>query len=94
MTTCLDQIRQLVATAGEVLSSEELTILDKNGKKMNDALKDHIAEPVSLTAKAVQYDDWILLYTNKESIKRTGGLSWFKLHDETVACGPGRKSKL
>ena len=61
---------------------------------MNDVLQDHIAEPVSLTAKAVQYDDWIVLYTNKESIKRTGGLSWFKLHDETIACGPGEKSKL
>ncbi len=63
-------------------------ILDENGKKMNEALQDHIAEPVSLTAKAVQYDDWIVLYTIKQSIKRTGGLSWFKLHDETIACGP------
>jgi len=69
-------------------------ILDANGKKMNDALKDHIAEPVSLEARAVQYDDWIVLYTNKESIKRTGGLSWFKLNDENIACGPGEKSKL
>lgn len=63
-------------------------ILDENGKKMNEELKEHIAEPVSLTARAVQYDDWIILYTNKKSIKRTGGLSWFKLQDETIACGP------
>lgn len=63
-------------------------ILDENGKKMNDELKNHIAEPISLTARAVQYDDWIILYTNKKSIKRTGGLSWFKLNDETIACGP------
>lgn len=63
-------------------------ILDEDGKKMNNELKDHIAEPVSLQARAVQYDDWIVLYTNKESIKRTGGLSWFKLNDETIACGP------
>jgi hypothetical protein len=69
-------------------------ILDEHGKKMNEALKDHIAEPVSLTAKAVQYDDWIVLYTSKESIKRTGGLSWFKPDDKTIACGPGEKSKL
>jgi hypothetical protein len=65
-------------------------ILDENGKKMNAELKDHIAEPVSLTAKAVQYDDWIILYTNKGSIKRTGGLSWFKLNDETIACRPSK----
>lgn len=66
-------------------------ILDENGKKMNNDLKDHIAEPVTLTARAVQYYDWIVLYTNKDSIKRTGGLSWFKLNDETIACGPTAK---
>ena len=48
-------------------------ILDENGKKMNDELKDHIAEPVSLTARAVQYDDWIVLYTNKERLKEREG---------------------
>jgi hypothetical protein len=66
-------------------------ILDVNGKKMNDDLKDHIAEPVSLSARAVQYDDWVILYTDKKSIKRTGGLSWFKLQDETITCGPSLK---
>jgi hypothetical protein len=63
-------------------------ILDENGQKMNDALKDHIAEPVSLTARAVQYNDWVILYTVKNSIKRTGGLSWFKSTDELISCGP------
>jgi len=63
-------------------------ILDSEGKKMNNELKDYIAEPVSLTARAVQYDDWIVLYTQKESIKRTGGLSWFKQHDKPISCGP------
>lgn len=65
-------------------------ILDQNGHKMNDRLKDHIAEPISLTAKAVQYNDWVILYTDTKSIKRTGGLSWFKSHEETIACGPGK----
>lgn len=32
--TCLDQIRHLVATGGEVLSSEEISTLEKNGKAM------------------------------------------------------------
>ena len=67
-------------------------ILDENGEKMNEQLQDHIAEPISLEARAVQYDDWTVLYTNKESIKRTGGLSWFKLQDETIACGPAEKN--
>ncbi|HKO82524.1 MAG TPA: hypothetical protein VJU78_19075 [Chitinophagaceae bacterium] len=62
-------------------------LLDEDGKKMNEELKDHIAEPISLEARAVQYDDWIILYANKKSIKRTGGLSWFKVKDETISCG-------
>src|SRR5258705_1065365 len=67
-------------------------VLDKNGKKMNDALKDHIAEPVTLTARAVQYDDWVILYVDgKDKIKRTGGLSWFKTKDGDVYCGPAHK---
>ena len=63
-------------------------ILDENGEKMNDAVKDYVAEPVSLTANAVQYDDWIILYTKKENIKRIGGLSWFKQNDKTISCAP------
>ena len=63
-------------------------ILGENGKKMNDVLRDHIAEPVSLKARAVQHDDWVILYIDRTSIKRTGGLSWFKQRDETIACSP------
>ncbi|WP_276500342.1 hypothetical protein [Terrimonas pollutisoli] len=62
-------------------------LLDENGRKLNEAIKDHIAEPVSLTARAVQHDDWVVLYVNKASIKRTGGLSWFKQQDKTISCG-------
>jgi hypothetical protein len=61
-------------------------ILDENGNKMNDELKDYVADPVSLTARVVQYDDWTVLYVDKTSIRRTGGLSWFKSHDETISC--------
>jgi hypothetical protein len=64
-------------------------ILDQNGKKMNDDLKDYVAEPVSLKAKAVQYDDWVVLYVNKNDIKRTGGLSWFKTNE--ISCGASCK---
>ena len=63
-------------------------ILDENGKKLNETLKDHIAEPVSLTASAVQFDDWIVLYTNRNSIKRIDGISWNKQQDETISCSP------
>jgi hypothetical protein len=65
-------------------------ILDENGKKMNHQLMDYIAEPIILTARAVQYNDWVILYTDRKSIKRTGGLSWFKSRDEAISCGPGK----
>jgi hypothetical protein len=61
-------------------------LLDEQGKKMNTELKDYVADPVSLTANAVQYDDWILLYVKKGSIRRTGGFSFFK--SQNVSCNP------
>ena len=64
-------------------------ILGSQGQKINDQLKDYIADPVSLSAKAVQVDDWIVLYIKgKESIRRTGGLSWFKMQDNSMSCSP------
>ena len=64
-------------------------IVDSEGKKMNEQLKDYIAEPVSLTAHAMQFNDWVILYVkSKGDIKRLGGLSWFKSHDGISSCGP------
>jgi hypothetical protein len=63
-------------------------IAGPDSEKINDRLKDFVAEPVSLKARAVQYDDWVILYLDKnEKIKRTGGLSWFKT-DATISCRP------
>src|SRR5215831_12148348 len=42
-------------------------IVGANGEKMNEAVKDFVASPVELHAKAVQYDDWIVLYVNAEN---------------------------
>jgi hypothetical protein len=62
-------------------------ILDSNGKKMNDIIKDYIADPVSLEARAVQYDDWVLLYVKgKEKIKRISTISLIKPNDGIVSC--------
>src|SRR5215471_1176379 len=44
-------------------------IVGANGEKMNEAVKDFVASPVELHAKAVQYDDWIVLYVNPDNIK-------------------------
>jgi hypothetical protein len=64
-------------------------ILGADGRKINEQLKDYIAEPVSLKAKAVQVDDWTVLYLDgNKSIKRLGGLSWFKQQDNSISCSP------
>lgn len=41
-------------------------LVGENGEKMNEAVKDFVAEPVSITARAVKYDDWIVLYVKRE----------------------------
>lgn len=67
-------------------------LLGPNGEKLNKELKDHIAEPITVKAKAVQHDDWIVLYLDPaKDIKRIGGLSWFKLQEGSLSCGPGKE---
>jgi hypothetical protein len=52
-------------------------VLGTNGERLNQELKDHIAEPIAVKAKAIQYDDWIVLYLDPaKDLKRLGGLSW------------------
>lgn len=61
-------------------------IVGPNGEKMNEAVQDVVAEPVSIEAKIVQQDDWIILYTGKEHIKR---ISYAQLRDpdvKVIAC--------
>ncbi|HEX6171951.1 MAG TPA: hypothetical protein VFZ33_19845 [Chitinophagaceae bacterium] len=56
-------------------------IVGPNGEKMNEAVQDVVAEPVSIEARVVQQDDWIILYTGKENIKR---ISYAQLRDPKV----------
>lgn len=56
-------------------------IVGPNGEKMNEAVQDVVAEPVSIEAKVVQQDDWIILYTGKENIKR---ISYAQLRNPEV----------
>jgi hypothetical protein len=42
-------------------------LVGANGEKINEAVKDFVALPVTLHAKAIQYDDWIVLYVNPEN---------------------------
>lgn len=46
-------------------------IVGPNGERMNEAVKDFVAEPVEINARVIQQDDWIVLYLDgKESISR------------------------
>ena len=61
-------------------------IVGPNGEKINEAVQDIVAEPVSIEARVVQQDDWIILYTDKEKIKR---ISYTQLKDpnaKVIAC--------
>ena len=61
-------------------------IVGSDGEKMNEAVQDVVAEPVSIEARVMQMDDWIVLFTNKESIKR---ISYTQLRDpdaKAIAC--------
>ena len=61
-------------------------IVGPNGEKINEVLQDIVAEPVSIEARVVQQDDWIILYTGKENIKR---ISYAQLKDpnaKVIAC--------
>ncbi len=63
-------------------------IVGANGEKMNEAVQDVVAEPVSIEAKVIQQDDWIILYTAKDKINR---ISYAHLKDPNVkmiACAP------
>jgi hypothetical protein len=37
-------------------------LVGANGEKISEAIKNFVAEPVSIEAKLVQYDDWIVMY--------------------------------
>ncbi len=61
-------------------------IVGPNGEKINESVQDLVAEPVSIEARVVQQDDWIILYTGKENIKR---ISYTQLKDpnaKVIAC--------
>ncbi len=41
-------------------------LLGQHGEKINKSVQPFVARPVELSAKAVQYDDWVVLYVNME----------------------------
>ena len=52
-------------------------IVGAHGEKMNEAVRDFVAEPVSIEAKLVQYDDWIVMYV--EESKKINTISYLQM---------------
>lgn len=44
-------------------------IVGANGEKMNEAVQDYVATPVSIHAKAVAFGDWIVLYVQQNGLQ-------------------------
>ena len=61
-------------------------IAGQYGEKMNEAVKDFVAEPVAIEANLVQQDDWIILYVKEKSINRIAAISLFKSQNEIASC--------
>ncbi|GAB2817400.1 hypothetical protein [Ferruginibacter profundus] len=64
-------------------------IVGPNGEPMNEAVQDYVAEPVAITARVVQQDDWIILYVADKKINRISGIRLYKSPAEITSCVAG-----
>jgi hypothetical protein len=64
----LGGIPPMLRVADEAGAANYYLLVGSHGEKMNEAVKDFVAEPVSIEANAVQYGDWIVLYAGSEKI--------------------------
>jgi hypothetical protein len=62
-------------------------LVGANGEKFNTQVQDFVAEPVAIEGRAVQYDDWVVIYVSgKQPIKRISGLSLVRNEADVLAC--------
>ena len=61
-------------------------ILGPNGEKMNKVVQDFVGEPVEIEARAVQQDDWVILYVKDEHIKRITAISLVRPEKQVLSC--------
>jgi hypothetical protein len=64
-------------------------IVGPNGEKMNEAVQDFVAEPVEIEARAVQQDDWVILYVKDKTINRISAVSLYKSDKQIASCYAG-----
>jgi hypothetical protein len=74
----LGGIPPMLMVKNERGESNYLILVGANGETMNQAVQDFVAEPVEISARLVQYDDWLVAYIEKkDDIQR---LSYLKIH--------------
>lgn len=61
-------------------------LVGPNGEKMNEAVQAYVAEPVELEARAVQQDDWVILYVKDKSINRVSAISLYNPENQIASC--------
>jgi hypothetical protein len=63
----LGGIPPVLRASNEKNENNYYLIVGANGEKMNDIVQNFVAEPATIKAKAVKYDDWIVLYVNADN---------------------------
>jgi len=87
----LGGISPMLHVTNEKGESNYYLIVGTNGEPANEVVKDFVAEPVEITAKAVKYNDWIVLYINGETgLHRISRSAFFQPQGQTIACASCR----
>ena len=76
----------VLKVTGENGNQNYYLIVGAHGEKMNEAVQDYVATPVNVHAKAVKYDDWIVLYVNPQNNIKEISQSAFVQRHAVIAC--------
>jgi len=82
----LGGIPPMLAVKNEKGEANYYLLAGQHGERMNEAVQPYVAAPVSVTARAVQYDDWIILYVASNTGIQEISRSTFFQPGNTIAC--------
>jgi hypothetical protein len=62
-------------------------IVGPHGEKMNEVVRDYVAEPTEINARLVKYDDWIVMFVqSREPIHRISYLNLVRNDVQLLSC--------
>ncbi|HVU94436.1 MAG TPA: hypothetical protein VHE34_04395 [Puia sp.] len=64
-------------------------LVGPNGERMNTAVQDFVAEPVTISGKRILYDDWIILYAQDTTAIRRNSYLAEHFGNSIVSCKDG-----